>query len=352
MSKSGVELAASSMKYPTLATGLDVSRIVLRLLMAESMLIMVVVTSPDTEVGPRQEELGMRRSRIALVGVLGLVAVGVGVGISNNEGPSLSGTATTLCKETSTHHCSPASIVEGPGEAHWNNTSAVKFTNENSHDNGNYIAWWASNGAHTSTTFYFKVDPKTSKTLGFPCPVDHLFADNKGNANTVFTSVVPAPALEEDMTTLLAFARSGYQNSAYTEGWNNTGKIPRKDLAVGSNYSMATGQMNSESSGDNVVIYKGVRVLRVKNKSDTDDVVGHIQWQIWTPEMKSVINEAYINPQAELKIVLPCATDILLWNRPKNVWSSDYVDDVCTPGYQQTARECWVRPNLLVTRDL
>ncbi len=340
MSKSGVELAASSMKYPTLATGLDVSRTEMRHLMAESMLIMVVVTSPDTEVRPRQEELGMRRSRIALVGVLGLVAVGIGVGISNNEGPSLSGTATTLCEETSTHHCSPASIVEGPGEAHWNNTSAVKFTNENSHDNGNNIAWWASNGAHTSSVFYFRVDAQDSKTLGFTCPVDHLFADNKGNANTVFTSVVPAPALEDNVKQL-----PEYEDLGYRDRWH----VPEVDFKDSKYYNQPNDDMRYLTSENEMTLYKGVRVIRVKNKSE-NNVVAHIKWQVWTAYMKSVISKVNIDPHEEAKIVLPCATNILLWNEAQKIWSEDSPDDVCEePRFEIP---CWVKPSLLITKDL
>ncbi len=176
--------------------------------------------------------------------VFGLVVVVLGgAGLywgAGRSGEGLSGTATSPCVSSATHSCAPTSIADAKGEAEWLDIEGLVFTNKNENGKGNTIHWWASHGAYTSSKFFFHLDAKKSKKLSFPCAMDHVFADNKGPANTVFTSTTSSPT-----------SRPAVEAMDY--------KSPQPISSEGANFY-------------------GVRVLEVRNKSS--NLTAYVEW-LW-----------------------------------------------------------------------
>ena len=258
-------------------------------------------------MGSTREDLKMRSPKLVALAVA-IVVSGVAAALWTTGGSSKNqtGTATTPCQPTATHLCAPSSIKDAPGEAQWTNTEAVYFKNENNNGNRNDINWWASNGAHTSSVFTFSVEPKTSKLLGFPCAIDHIFADNKGPANTVFTTVSEGPEYPVDPST-----------------------------------SKASLHWVDPSAPDPLL--KGVRVLTIKNLDLVDDT--NIDWYWQKSDLDPSLDEAkwfdylgnfqgpyniVIKPGKTIKIVLPCAANVGLMDPLNNSWKKPESD--CSGG--------------------
>ena len=293
----------------------------------------------------------MRKSRLILIAVaVALIAGGVAVWQLYSPVGNLAGTATTPCAPTSTHWCAPSYIKNSPGEAHWTNTKAIKFENRNNDGNKNQIKWWASHGKYTSSTFFFNVDTNASKTLEFPCAIDHVFADNKGPANTVFTNTVDLPDIPRVVDPIV---QDGYESF----------------VAVGETVEMIAGHHTFED----------VRVLKIKNKDPEEDAYINWAWQkvpneyqtlkmfeIWGMDdippwdgglahQYSNMNQIDINPLGTATIVLPCNANIGIENNAKR--SAAFVDwlkncDVNATAYPRWEDDgrCHSLANLTITR--
>ncbi len=234
----------------------------------------------------------LRKSRLILIAVaVALIAGGVAVWQVNSPVGNLAGTATTPCAPTSTHWCAPSYIKDSPGEAEWTNTAAVKFTNNNNDGKKNTINWWASHGKYTSSTFSFEIGNNKTESLAFPCAIDHLYADNKGPANTVATST--GMAVDNPV--------NAHEPDGRTFNW-----IDDDTLSVE---------------------FNGVKVLTVKNTSGSISATIHWAWEIAGPDNAEIYwdygdypasfskkSKIELGPGKTMKIVLPCAANLTIFN--------------------------------------
>ncbi len=245
----------------------------------------------------------MRRHKKMLISLVILLMLG-GVALWRvaGDGGKLAGTATTPCNND-TELCAPAMIPDASGAAHWTNTSAIKFENR-SGSYGNQINWRSSHGAYTGSWFFFHLDSGKNKTLSFPCQMDHIWADNKGPAANVYTSVAPAPE------------RPVYK--AFKANWF----LNKDDV----NTSAANQYLD--------LLYMNARVLKVTNKSDKVTAFLNWRWQMsdlpnyrasdpmygqdWWYDSNEVAfsdkNQIDLGPGKTMQIVLPCSANIWIAN--------------------------------------